>query len=316
MSEDARRADAAGLLRRLVAALRRLLRPRRARHEVAPAPTGVAALVGHESAEVFRANGGRESQVVSSMDALEDASFDLLVLTDVADVAEAAKLCERRRALLLLDPPSGGGVDAVLAWADELPRSANAAAFFPRVSAAVAGLLSANDREHGVWAAPRGDDAVLVGMPDPGALGDRDLERLAEAGVNAVRLDAQGRPHLGTARTLSSDPEWRYVNLRRFFLYLERSIDEGTRWVAFEPNDGRTWREVRAAVDRFLHGLWRRGALLGERAEDAYFVRCDSTTMTQDDLDSGRLVVVVGVAPLRPAEFVTFRIEHLLQPAG
>jgi hypothetical protein len=130
----------------------------------------------------------------------------------------------------------------------------------------------------------------------------------AAAGINPIRrLD--GRLAIWGARTLAvDDPKWKYVNVRRLSLFIERSIDEGTRWAAFEPNGEPLWSTVRQAVDDFMAVLFRAGALTGTRQEDAYFVRCDRTTMTQDDLDNGRLVVLVGFAPVTPAEFVTVRI--------
>ena len=104
--------------------------------------------------------------------------------------------------------------------------------------------------------------------------------------------------------------EQKYVNLRRYMVYLERSLDAGTQWVAFEPNDEDLWARVRTTVEDFLFKEWKSGALLGSSPEEAYFVHCDRSTMTQNDLDNGRLVCVVGVAPIKPAEFVTFRIGH------
>ena len=110
------------------------------------------------------------------------------------------------------------------------------------------------------------------------------------------------------ARTLSSDPEWKYVNIRRHLMFLEHSIEHGLAWAVFEPNDEPLWRSVRRVVEDLLQAQWRQGALLGTEPEEAYFVRCDRSTMTQNDLDNGRLICLVGVAPMRPAEFVIFRI--------
>jgi hypothetical protein len=107
---------------------------------------------------------------------------------------------------------------------------------------------------------------------------------------------------------MSSDPEWKYVNVRRLFLFLERSIDTSTQWVVFEPNNEALWARVKEAIESFLFGVWQSGALMGTKPEEAYFVRCDRTTMTQDDIDNGRLVCLIGVAPAYPAEFVIFRI--------
>ncbi len=110
------------------------------------------------------------------------------------------------------------------------------------------------------------------------------------------------------ARTMSSDPEWRYVNVRRFFIYLEHSIDKAMQFAVFEPNGPRLWTNIRRTVEDLLFTQWQSGALLGSKPEEAFFVACDRTTMTQLDLDSGRLICLIGVAPTKPAEFVIFRI--------
>jgi phage tail sheath protein FI len=110
------------------------------------------------------------------------------------------------------------------------------------------------------------------------------------------------------ARTTSSDPEWKYVNVRRYFACLEHSIDKGTQWAVFEPNGEPLWKKIANAISDFLFAAWRGGRLLGDKPETAFFVRCDRTTMTQQDLDAGRVVATVGVAPVRPAEFVIIRI--------
>ncbi|MBO0700344.1 MAG: phage tail sheath family protein, partial [Zavarzinella sp.] len=117
------------------------------------------------------------------------------------------------------------------------------------------------------------------------------------------------------ARTTSGDPAWRYVGVRRLCLYVEQSVERGTRWAAFEPNTEATWaRVVRAATD-FLTGVWRAGGLVGATADEAFFVKCDRATMTQADVDGGRLVCFVGIAPVRPAEYVVFRIAHTTSDA-
>ena len=107
---------------------------------------------------------------------------------------------------------------------------------------------------------------------------------------------------------LRDDPSWKYVNIRRLYAYIERTIDHGLQWVAFEPNDEATWSQVRRQVEDFLTELWRSGRLVGTRPEEAFFVKVDRSTMTQNDIDNGRLVALVGVAALKPAEFVIFRI--------
>jgi phage tail sheath protein FI/protein-S-isoprenylcysteine O-methyltransferase Ste14 len=174
-------------------------------------------------------------------------------------------------------------------------------------SGLVCGIFARIDATRGVWKAPANEPLV-------GALGlevhidDREQELLNAQGVNCIRPLADRGILLWGARTTSSDPEWKYVNVRRYLMYLEQSIDEGLQWVVFEPNDERLWSDAQRTVSDFLLDNWRRGALMGSKAEHALFVRCDRSTMTQGDLDDGRLVIVVGVAPLMPSEFVIFRI--------
>jgi phage tail sheath protein FI len=171
----------------------------------------------------------------------------------------------------------------------------------------IAGVYASTDVRRGVHKAPANEPVI-------GALGfAQEINRFQQEllnpdGINCLR-SFPGRGHrVWGGRTLSSDPEWKYVNVRRYFLYLERSIDKGTQWVVFEPNGERLWANVRTTVEDFLYNEWFNGHLLGSTPKTAYFVRCDRSTMTQNDLDNGRLVCEIGVAPLRPAEFVIFRI--------
>jgi len=127
-------------------------------------------------------------------------------------------------------------------------------------------------------------------------------------GINALRFFEGRGSRVWGARTMSSDPEWKYVNVRRLFIYLEHSVDKSTQWAVFEPNNERLWRNIRQTVEDFLLVMWRDGALIGSKPEEAYFVRCDRTTMTQNDLDNGRMICLVGVAPTKPAEYVIFRV--------
>jgi phage tail sheath protein FI len=134
--------------------------------------------------------------------------------------------------------------------------------------------------------------------------------------VNCIR-SFQGRGiRVWGARTTSSDPEWKYINVRRLFLYIEQSIDEGTQWAVFEPNDRDLWARVRQSVSNFLTTAWRDGALMGATADEAFFVNCGESTMTQDDIDNGRLICEIGIAPVKPAEFVIFRIQQWTEEAG
>jgi phage tail sheath protein FI len=133
-------------------------------------------------------------------------------------------------------------------------------------------------------------------------------DELNPLGINCIRSFPAKRVRVWGSRTISADPEWKYVNVRRLLLFIEKSIDEGTRWVVFEPNNEKLWANVRASVAGFLLELWREGMLMGARPEEAFFVKCDRTTMTQDDVDNGRLICLIGAAAIKPSEFVIFRI--------
>jgi phage tail sheath protein FI len=185
----------------------------------------------------------------------------------------------------------------------------------------VAGIYARVDVERGVHKAPANE--VVRGIvtqdlgPDRNPLEYRIREHeqaiLSARGVNAIR---DFRPERGIrvwgARTMSTDPEWRYVSVRRLLSYIEESIARGTRWVVFEPNGEPLWAQVRLSITSFLTSTWTSGALQGHKADEAFFVRCGRDTMTQDDIDGGRLVCQVGLAPIKPAEFVILRIQWAL----
>ena len=177
---------------------------------------------------------------------------------------------------------------------------------YPR-SGFVAGIYARNDVERAVYKAPA-NEVVRLALGFETMVTKGQQEVLNPEGVNCFRFFEGRGMRLWGARTMSSDPEWKYVNVRRYFCYLERSIDRGTQWAVFEPNGERLWANVRRTVEDFLLNEWQNGALLGDKPERAYFVKCDRSTMTQNDLDNGRLVCLVGVAALKPAEFVIFRI--------
>ncbi len=171
----------------------------------------------------------------------------------------------------------------------------------------VTGIYARSDIERGVHKAPANE--VVRGLTRFEAnINKARQDVLNPEGINALRFFEGRGNRVWGARTMSSDPEWKYVNVRRLFIYIEHSIDRGTQWAVFEPNNRRLWDNIRQTIEDFLLVLWRDGALLGDKPEEAYFVRCDRTTMTQNDLDNGRLIALVGVAPVKPAEFVIFRI--------
>jgi phage tail sheath protein FI len=171
----------------------------------------------------------------------------------------------------------------------------------------VSGIYARNDIQRAVYKAPA-NEVVNSALGFELLLNKAQQEVLNPEGINCFRFFEGRGFRLWGARTTSSDPEWKYVNLRRYFAYLERSIDKGTQWAVFEPNGEALWANVRSTIQDFLLNEFQMGALLGDKPEKAYFVRCDRSTMTQNDLDNGRLVCLVGVAPLKPAEFVIFRI--------
>jgi len=249
-------------------------------------------------------------------------------------IAAAAALCEARRAMLLIDPPKN--------WKDKdapktgLPnigtKSKNAALFFPRLRqsdplrdrqkddfapcGAVAGVFARTDASRGVWKAPAGLDATLNGVPELSVnLTDAENGELNPLGINSLRtFPAAGRVVWG-ARTLQGDDrltsEWKYIPVRRLALFIEESLFRGTQWVVFEPNDEPLWAQIRLNVGAFMHNLFRQGAFQGRTPRDAYFVKCDSETTTQDDINRGVVNIQVGFAPLKPAEFVVIQIQQM-----
>jgi len=171
----------------------------------------------------------------------------------------------------------------------------------------VSGIYARNDVDRGVHKAPA-NEVIRLATGFELLLNKGQQDVLNPEGVNCLRwFEGRGFRVWG-ARTASSDPEWKYLNVRRYFAYVERSIDKGTQWAVFEPNGPELWSNVRSTVEDFLFNEFSNGRLLGTKPEEAFFVRCDRTTMTQNDLDNGRMVCLVGIAPLRPAEFVIFRI--------
>lgn len=176
-------------------------------------------------------------------------------------------------------------------------------------SAHMAGIYARVDVERGVHKAPANE--VIRGITKiADDVTKREQDMLNPRNINALRFFPGRGNRVWGARVLTSDSAWKYINVRRLFIFVEESIDEGTQWVVFEPNDEPLWARVRATVNNFLTSVWRSGALQGTKPDEAFFVRCDRTTMTQDDIDNGRLICLVGIAPVKPAEFVIFRIQQ------
>jgi phage tail sheath protein FI len=292
-----------------------------------------AAFLGHAVRGFFQ-NGGTQCYILR-IEATADPAESLKALEGLDDISivcspdekavagMAAALiehCERMRyRIAVLDAPQ---TPAPTDGPPDVLRSSYAAYYYPWVLVSecadharmavppgghVAGIYARTDLEQGVWHAPAGK--VLLGIAGlDQSITDEQGEVLNTLGVDTLRY-FQGRGNLlWGARTTSQDPEWKYVNIRRYLNYLEHSVDSGTQWVVFENNGEALWDTVRRSASDFLFNEWRNGALQGSRPEEAFFVRCDRSTMTQDDIDNGRLIVLVGVAPVRPAEFVIFRI--------
>jgi phage tail sheath protein FI len=226
-----------------------------------------------------------------------------------------------RYRIAILDCPPGQGIADVRKVRAKLD-STYAAFYYPWVtvldpvtgrkldlppSGFVAGIYVRSDMSRGVYKAPA-NEVVNLAIGFEQTINKEQQEVLNPEGINCFRFFEGRGFRLWGARTISSDPEWKYVNVRRYFIYLERSIDKGTQWAVFEPNGSPLWANIRRVIEDFLLKEFRSGALLGTKPEEAYFVKCDRSTITQDDLDNGRLIVLIGVAPLKPAEFVIFRI--------
>jgi uncharacterized protein len=252
-----------------------------------------------------------------------NAAHGLMVNNALVVAAEKA----RAYRIAVLDTPAGLEVGAVREIKGKID-STHAALYYPWVMAAnplfgvvpnqpgqvalppsgfVCGIYARTDVERGVWKAPANESILgAMGLQRDVSYGEQEV--LNPAGVNCLRLMPNRGYRVWGARTTSSDPEWKYVNIRRYFLYLEASIDRGMQWAVFEPNGERLWVNVRQTVEDFLYNEWVNGALLGSTPKEAFFVRCDRSTITQNDLDNGRLVCTIGVAAIKPAEFVIFRI--------
>jgi phage tail sheath protein FI len=171
------------------------------------------------------------------------------------------------------------------------------------------GIYARSDQERGVHKAPA-NEVVRGAMELEFRITKGEQDILNPRHINCIRFFPGRGIRVWGARTTILDTLWKYINVRRLFIYIEESIEEGTQWVVFEPNDQKLWARVIQTITQFLTRVWRDGALMGTTPEEAFFVKCDRTTMTQDDIDNGRLICVIGIAPVKPAEFVIFRIAQ------
>jgi len=272
--------------------------------------------------------------------------FNLLVIppftadTDVGKATwdTAAAYAKARRAMLLVDPAAAWdeaadvtppAVDNVIAQGDAM---INAALYFPRIrvadplresrlstfapSGAVAGVFARTDATRGVWKAPAGLDASLVGVAALTVnLTDGENGQLNPRGINCLRSFPEfGRVVWGARTRRGVDAlasEWKYIPVRRTALFIEETLYRGTQWVIFEPNDEPLWAQIRLNIGAFMQNLFRQGAFQGRSPREAYFVKCDGETTTQNDIDQGIVNILVGFAPLKPAEFVVIKIQQI-----
>ena len=288
---------------------------------------------------------GSEKEVAKQgLFALEQADlFNLLCLppyndsgdVDPALITAAATYCEKRRAMLLIDAPidwntKKKAVDGIKVGVGT--NSKNAAVFFPRLQqtnplrggqvetyascGAIAGIFSRTDQQRGVWKAPAGLDATVNGIVGLSVnLTDPENGELNPLGINCLRsFPASGRVVWGSRTLQGNDQlasEWKYIPVRRTALFLEESLYRGTQWVVFEPNDEPLWAQIRLNLGAFMNNLFRQGAFQGTTPKEAYFVKCDKETTTQNDINLGIVNIVVGYAPLKPAEFVIIKFQQM-----
>ncbi len=270
-----------------------------------------------------------------------DGLFNLLCIPpylaaggiDPSVASAAVAYCEQRRAMFIMDPPAAWTDKAkAVAGVASLDKSRNAAVVFPQLKqpnplkggqvevfapcGAVAGVFARTDSKRGVWKAPAGLDANLIGVPELSiGLTDDENGELNPKGINCLRaFPSAGRVVWG-ARTLRGDDsladEYKYIPVRRTALYIEESLYRGTQWVVFEPNDEPLWAQIRLNLGAFMNNLFRQGAFQGKTSREAYFVKCDKETTTQNDINLGIVNIHVGFAPLKPAEFVVLKIQQI-----
>lgn len=273
--------------------------------------------------------------------------FNVLCLPAVADLDEternavysnAISYCEDRRAMCIIDIPEGTNTltemtDLMAALEAAGFRSENAAIYYPRVripdptddfrlrdvgaSGTMAGIWARTDTARGVWKAPAGIETGLEGVSRLDAqVNDGQNGVLNPLGINALRtFPVYGTIAWGSRTMVGADAlasEWAYIPVRRLALMLEESLFRGTQWVVFEPNDEPTWANIRMNISAFMNGLFQQGAFQGATPRDAYYVKCDSETTTQNDIDQGIVNIEVGFAPLKPAEFVVIRFRQIV----
>ncbi|HEY0250661.1 MAG TPA: phage tail sheath family protein [Kofleriaceae bacterium] len=307
---------------------------------VAVAPKAAATDKKDEKAPAAVGGGGRDGLFIgrdggpgarTGLKCLDEVD-EIAIITAPGQISPAVQdallsHCETRKdRFAILDSP-----ETITGGVDKLPKprdSKYGAYYFPWIqvydpdkgnifvppSGHIAGVYSRTDSERGVHKAPANEIIRgALGMKYNVSKGEQDL--LNPKGINAIRF-MNGAIRIWGARTLSTDPSWRYINVRRLFIMVESSIERATQWVVFEPNDHRLWKRVQRTIASFLTLLWRNGALMGTAPEQAFYVKCDEETNPPEVIDAGQLVVEIGLAPVKPAEFVIFRIGQMASGGG
>jgi phage tail sheath protein FI len=252
----------------------------------------------------------------------------------------ALSFCERKRAFVILDPLAQAAADPTFAplplIAEKIavmPTSTNGALYFPYLksldpltgrtievapSGYVAGIYARTDLNRGVWKAPAGLETIIqntTGVVDRGRMTDQRAGTLNPIGVNCIRtFPGAGTVVFGARTQVTANPsfqQWRYVSVRRMALFIEQTLLLNLGWAVFEPNDVPLWVALRTTVENFMLSLFNQGAFQGTKPSEAFRVTCDATTTTQQDIDNGIVNIVVGFAPLKPAEFVIIKISQL-----
>lgn len=247
-------------------------------------------------------------------------------------IQAAVSLCEQERAFYIVDAVAGRNLTDIASWANGVTQTRNAAVYFPAIlvadpldsfrlrpmapSGAIAGVYARTDATRGVWKAPAGTDATLNGVAGLSApMNDTENGTINPNGINALRnFPVYGKVIWGARTMKGADAqadEYKYVPVRRLVLFLEESLYRGTQWVVFEPNDEPLWAQIRLNLGAFMQNLFRQGAFQGTSPRQAYFVKCDSETTTQNDINLGIVNIIVGFAPLKPAEFVVIKIQQM-----
>jgi phage tail sheath protein FI len=281
---------------------------------------------GGQNCYICKVMGGDYAAALAKTERIEDISLvyapNAQAMVGLSDLIISH--CERLKRFAIFDSTKGQDPSAITK-----PReSAYAALYYPwlyvKVNANtkvlvppgghIAGVYARVDSTVGVNRSPANQQVKgITGVEH--SVSNLQVETLNPRGINCIRnFEGKGILVWG-ARTLSSDPEYKYVSIKRLLIYLEQSIQRGTAWAVLEPNNGATWAKVKAQVADFLMQAWREGKLQGAKPEEAYFVKCDRSTMTQNDLDAGRLIVQIGVAPVKPAEFMVLRVSQTAMKA-